>query len=96
MSAKKPTETVEVDGVKVVIKTDYPKSWDGVKAFAEMKRLEADENATDDEKFLAVLDYVSNAVDIDKLVDDLGGGSVPVEDVLAVVFKALAESSAKN
>lgn len=96
MSAKKPTTSVEVDGVTVIINTDYLKSWDGVKASVEMRRLEADEEATDDEKFVAVFDYFSNAVDIDALVDALGGGSVPVEDVFAVASKALAESSAKN
>ena len=37
-----------------------------------------------------------DAENMDEIVDALGGGSTPIEDVFAIAAKALAGSSAKN
>lgn len=97
MAARKPNSAVEVDGVAIEVNTDYLKSWDGVRQAVEMQRLASDDEASNEDKFMAVLDYYSNAiVDIDGVVDALGGGSTPIEDVFAICSKALSISSAKN
>ena len=97
MAARKPQDAIEVDGVSIKVNTDYLKSWDGVRQAVEMQRLAADDEASNEDKFMAVLDYYSNAIgNIDEVADALGGGSTPVEDVFAICAKALSASSAKN
>lgn len=97
MAARKPVNAIDVDGVRIVINSAYLKSWDGVKQAVEMQRLEADEEATNEEKFLAVFDYYNNAIEnLDDVVESMGGGSVPFEQVFTVCAKALAGSSEKN
>lgn len=98
MAAKKPTaNVVEVDGIQVEINSDYLKSWDGVMKAVEMQRLAEDENATEADKLMALLEYYSNAIaNIDAIKDALGGGNVPVDAVFSVASKALSESSEKN
>ena len=97
MAARKPQNVVEIDGVKIKVNSAYLKSWDGVRQAVEMQRLAADEEATNEEKFMAVFDYYNNAIEnMDEVVDALGGGSTPIEDVFTIAAKALADSSAKN
>lgn len=97
MAARKPSNVVEIDGVKIKVNSAYLKSWDGVKQAVEMQRLATDEEAGNDEKFLAVFDYYSKAIEnLDGVVDALGGGSTPIEDVFAICSKALSISSVKN
>lgn len=97
MAARKPSNTVEIDGVKIKVNSAYLKSWDGVRQAVEMQRLAADEEASNEEKFMAVFDYYNNAIEnLEEVVDALGGGSTPIEDVFAICSKALAGSSAKN
>ena len=97
MAARKPQNVVEIDGIKIKVNSVYLKSWDGVRQAVEMQRLAADEEAGNDEKFLAVFNYYSNAVDnLEEVVDALGGGSTPIEDVFAICSKALSVSSEKN
>ena len=97
MAARKPVNAIDVDGVRIVINSAYLKSWDGVKQAVEMQRLEADEEATNEEKFMAVFDYYNNAIaNMDEVVESLGGGTPPREDVFTVCSKALAGSSEKN
>lgn len=97
MAARKPSNTVEIDGVKIKVDSAYLKSWDGVRQAVEMQRLAADDEASNEEKFMAVFDYYNNAIEnLEEVVDALGGGSTPIEDVFAICSKALAGSSAKN
>lgn len=97
MAARKPSNTVEIDGVKIKVNSAYLKSWDGVRQAVEMQRLAADDEASNEEKFMAVFDYYNNAIEnLEEVVDALGGGSTPIEDVFAICSKALAGSSAKN
>ena len=97
MAARKPQNVVEIDGIKIKVNSVYLKSWDGVRQAVEMQRLAADEEASNEEKFMAVFDYYNNAIEnLDEVVDALGGGSTPIEDVFAICSKALAGSSAKN
>lgn len=97
MAARKPSNTVEIDGVKIKVNSAYLKSWDGVRQAVEMQRLAADDEASNEEKFMAVFDYYNNAIEnMGEVVDALGGGSTPIEDVFAIAAKALAGSSAKN
>lgn len=97
MAARKPQNVVEIDGIKIKVNSVYLKSWDGVRQAVEMQRLASDEEASNEEKFMAVFDYYNNAIEnMDEIVDALGGGSTPIEDVFAVCSKALAGSSAKN
>ena len=97
MAAQKPKNVVEIDGIQIKVNSGYLKSWDGVRQAVEMQRLAKDEKAGDDEKFMAVFDYYSNAIEnMDEIVDALGGGSTPIEDVFAIAAKALAASSEKN
>lgn len=97
MAARKPQNVVEIDGIKIKVNSVYLKSWDGVRQAVEMQRLAADEEASNEEKFMAVFDYYNNAIEnMDEIVDALGGGSTPIEDVFAICSKALAGSSAKN
>lgn len=98
MAARKPkAEAVEVDGIAVKVNTAYLKSWDGVRQAVEMQRLGKDEEAGNDEKFMAVFDYYSNAIEnMDEIVEALGGGNTPIDEVFTVAAKALAISSAKN
>ena len=95
--AAKPSNVVEIDGIKVKVNSSYLKSWDGVRQAVEMQRLASDEEAGNEQKFMAVFDYYQNAIEnIDEIVDALGGGSTPIEDVFAITAKALAASSEKN
>ena len=95
--AAKPSNVVEIDGIKIKVNSGYLKSWDGVRQAVEMQRLASDDEATNEEKFMAVFDYYGNAIEnIDEIVDALGGGSTPIEDVFALAAKALAASSEKN
>lgn len=97
MAARKPQNVVEIDGIKIKVNSVYLKSWDGVRQAVEMQRLAADEEASNEEKFMAVFDYYNNAIEnLEEVVDALGGGSTPIEDVFAICSKALAGSSAKN
>lgn len=97
MAARKPQNVVEIDGIKIKVNSVYLKSWDGVRQAVEMQRLAADEEASNEEKFMAVFDYYNNAIEnMEEIVDALGGGSTPIEDVFAIAAKALADSSAKN
>lgn len=97
MAARKPQNVVEIDGIKIKVNSVYLKSWDGVRQAVEMQRLAADDEASNEEKFMAVFDYYNNAIEnMDEVVDALGGGSTPIEDVFAICSKALAGSSAKN
>lgn len=97
MAARKPSNVVEIDGIEIKVNSSYLKSWDGVRQAVEMQRLAADDEASNEEKFMAVFDYYSNAIgNIDEIVDALGGGSTPIEDVFAICSKALSVSSAKN
>ena len=97
MAARKPQNVVEIDGIKIKVNSVYLKSWDGVRQAVEMQRLASDEEASNEEKFMAVFDYYNNAIEnMDEIVDALGGGSTPIEDVFAICSKALAGSSAKN
>lgn len=97
MAARKPQSVVEIDGIKIKVNSVYLKSWDGVRQAVEMQRLAADDEASNEEKFMAVFDYYNNAIEnMDEVVDALGGGSTPIEDVFAIAAKALADSSAKN
>ena len=97
MAARKPQNVVEIDGIKIKVNSGYLKSWDGVRQAVEMQRLAADEEASNEEKFMAVFDYYNNAIEnLEEVVDALGGGSTPIEDVFAICSKALAGSSAKN
>ena len=95
--AAKPSSVVEIDGIKIKVNSGYLKSWDGVRQAVEMQRLAGDEEAGNEQKFMAVFDYYQNAIEnIDEIVDALGGGSTPIEDVFAIAAKALAVSSEKN
>lgn len=97
MAARKPQNVVEIDGIKIKVNSVYLKSWDGVRQAVEMQRLAADEEASNEEKFMAVFDYYNNAIEnLEEVVDALGGGSTPIEDVFAICSKALSISSAKN
>lgn len=97
MAARKTANVVEIDGVKIKVNSGYLKSWDGVRQAVEMQRLASDDEATNEEKFMAVFDYYNNAIEnLDEVVDALGGGSTPIEDVFAIAAKALAVSSEKN
>ena len=97
MAARKPQNVVEIDGVKIKVNSVYLKSWDGVRQAVEMQRLAADEEASNEEKFMAVFDYYNNAIEnMNEVVEALGGGSTPIEDVFAICSKALSTSSAKN
>lgn len=97
MAARKPQNVVEIDGIRIKVNSVYLKSWDGVRQAVEMQRLAADDEASNEEKFMAVFDYYNNAIEnMDEVVDALGGGSTPIEDVFAIAAKALADSSAKN
>jgi len=97
MAARKPSNTVEIDGVKIKVDSAYLKSWDGVRQAVEMQRLAADDEASNEDKFMAVFDYYNNAIEnMDEVVDALGGGSTPIEDVFAICSKALSISSEKN
>ena len=97
MAARKTANVVEIDGVKIKVNSGYLKSWDGVRQAVEMQRLANDEEASNEEKFMAVFDYYSNAIEnLDEVVDALGGGTTPIEDVFAIAAKALAVSSEKN
>ena len=95
--AAKPSNVVEIDGIKIKVNSGYLKSWDGVRQAVEMQRLASDDEATNEEKFMAVFDYYNNAIEnMDEVVDALGGGSTPIEDVFALAAAALAASSEKN
>lgn len=97
MAARKPQNVVEIDGIKIKVNSGYLKSWDGVRQAVEMQRLAADEEASNEEKFMAVFDYYNNAIEnIDEIVGALGGGSTPIDEVFAICSKALSVSSAKN
>jgi hypothetical protein len=97
MAARKPQNVVEIDGVKIKVDSAYLKSWDGVRQAVEMQRLASDEEAGNDEKFLAVFNYYNKAIEnLEEVVEALGGGSTPIEDVFAICSKALSISSAKN
>lgn len=97
MAARKPENIVEIDGIKVKVNSGYLKSWDGVKQAVEMQRLAADDGATNEDKFMVVFDYYNNAIlNIDEIVDALGGGATPIDDVFTIAAKALAASSEKN
>ena len=91
MAARKPQNVVEIDGIKIKVNSVYLKSWDGVRQAVEMQRLAADDEASNEDKFMAVFDYYNNAIEnMDEVVDALGGGSTPIEDVFAIAAKALA------
>ena len=103
MAAKKPTgKTVDVDGIEVVIDTEYINSWDGViyaskmnKIFTEAK--ESGKELDEAEVINVVLPYYQNAIaNIDSIKEQLGGGNVPFADVFAVLSNALSIGSAKN
>lgn len=95
--AAKPSNVVEIDGIKVKVNSSYLKSWDGVRQAVEMQRLASDDEASNEQKFMTVFDYYQNAIEnIDEIVDALGGGSTPIEDVFSIAAKALAISSEKN
>ena len=97
MAARKPNNVVEIDGIEIKVNSGYLKSWDGVRQAVEMQRLASDDEATNEDKFMAVFDYYQNAIEnLDEVVDALGGGGTPVEDVFALAAKALAVSSEKN
>lgn len=97
MAARKPQNVVEIDGIKIKVNSGYLKSWDGVRQAVEMQRLAADDEASNEDKFMAVFDYYNSAIEnLEEVVDALGGGSTPIEDVFAICSKALAGSSAKN
>ena len=97
MAARKTANVVEIDGVKIKVNSGYLKSWDGVRQAVEMQRLAADNEASNEEKFMAVFDYYNNSIEnLDEVVDALGGGTTPIEDVFAIAAKALAVSSEKN
>ena len=97
MAARKPQNVVEIDGIKIKVNSGYLKSWDGVRQAVEMQRLAADEEASNEDKFMAVFDYYNNAIEnIDEIVDALGGGSTPIDEVFAICSKALSVSSVKN
>lgn len=97
MAARKPQNVVEIDGIKIKVNSGYLKSWDGVRQAVEMQRLAADDEASNEDKFMAVFDYYNSAIEnLEEVVDALGGGSTPIEDVFAIAAKALADSSAKN
>lgn len=97
MAARKPQNVVEIDGVKIKVNSVYLKSWDGVRQAVEMQRLAADEEASNEEKFMAVFDYYNNAIEnMNEVVEALGGGSTPIEDVFSICSKALSISSEKN
>ena len=88
---------MEIDGIKIKVNSGYLKSWDGVRQAVEMQRLAADEEASNEDKFMAVFDYYNNAIEnIDEIVDALGGGSTPIDEVFAICSKALSVSSVKN
>lgn len=95
--AAKPSNVVEVDGIKVKVNSSYLKSWDGVRQAVEMQRIASDDEAANEQKFMMVFDYYQNAIEnIDEIVDALGGGSTPIEEVFSIAAKALAISSEKN
>ena len=97
MAARKPQNVVEIDGIKIKVDSGYLGSWDGVRQAVEMQRLAADDEASNEDKFMAVFDYYNNAIEnLEEVVDALRGGSTPIEDVFAICSKALAGSSAKN
>ena len=97
MAARKPQNVVEIDGIKIKVNSGYLKSWDGVRQAVEMQRLAADKEASNEDKFMAVFDYYNNAIEnIDEIVDALGGGSTPIDEVFAICSKALSVSSVKN
>lgn len=95
--AAKPSNVVEIDGIKVKVNSTYLKSWDGVRQAVEMQRLASDDEAGNEQKFMAVFDYYQNAIEnIDEIVDALGGGRTPIDEVFSIAAKALAISSEKN
>lgn len=97
MAARKPKNAVEVDGITVIIDTDFVKSWDGVMQAVEMQRLANDEEATDADKMLALFGYYSRAIaNIDAIKDALGGGNVPADKVFDIATRALQSGSSKN
>ena len=95
--AAKPSNVVEIDGIKIKVNSTYLKSWDGVRQAVEMQRLASDDEAGNEQKFMAVFDYYQNAIEnMDEIVDALGGGSTPIDEVFSIAAKALAISSEKN
>lgn len=98
MAARKPAaKAVEVDGVKVVIDTEWQNSWDGVMMAAHMEELADPENEVSNSvKFRAVLDYYSHVVaNMDEVKEALGGNP-PAEKMLNLIQQALADADSKN
>lgn len=96
MAAKKkgakPVE-VEVDGIAVRVDAGYASSWDGL---CEIARMQSDE-LSESERFLATMGFYRNVVEnVDEVVAALGGGSLPANDILSFLARAVVEATPKN
>ena len=99
MAARKQSQkAVEVDGVKVVVNTEFIRSWDGVRLTSEMRRLSADESAGEGEKVAAMMEYFTEAVpNVDEVVESLGGGAVAdFGEVVNLLVRAIGGVTPKN
>lgn len=82
------------NAVEPVIDQEFVKSWDGIRLAAEMRKLAADEKASDGDKLSVLVDYYSRCVkNIDEVVESLGGGSTDASVVFAYLNAHMAANS---
>ena len=76
---------------EIIINEEFVKSWDGVKLMAELQK--ASEEGKDSAKAAAILvEYYSRMVEnIDEVIESMGGGSVPFDEVIQAINDAQSD-----
>lgn len=76
---------------EIIIDNEFVKSWDGVKLMAELQK--ASEEGNDPAKAAAILvEYYSRMVEnIDEVIEAMGGGSVPFDEVIQAINDAQSD-----
>lgn len=76
---------------EIIIDNEFVQSWDGVKLMAELQR--ATEDGQDSAKAAGLLvEYYSRMVkNIDEVIEAMGGGSVPFDEVIQAINEAQSD-----
>lgn len=76
---------------EIIIDNEFVQSWDGVKLMAELQK--ASEDGKDQAKAAGLLvEYYSRMVkNIDEVIEAMGGGSVPFDEVIQAINEAQSD-----
>lgn len=76
---------------EIIIDNEFVQSWDGVKLMAELQK--ASEDGKDPAKAAGLLvEYYSRMVkNIDEVIESMGGGSVPFDEVIQAINDAQSD-----